>query len=125
MGIMGLFCAKCGEKLEDGALFCTNCGTSVSGKKNNTSGTNAQGEYVTRFDPVTGFLDFQNGNVMASYGFLFSFILPILGLIFSCIGLAKAKEFNDQGKGISIAGICISSALILLGIILLIIFLVK
>ena len=119
---MGLFCAKCGAKIEDEAIFCTSCGASVSGKPN----PNVQeGEYVSRYDPVTGFLDFQNGNVMASWGFLFAFLFPILGLVFSIMGLTRAKDFNDQGKSISIAGIAISASLILLSFILLIVFLVK
>ncbi len=110
------FCSKCGKELEPNALFCSGCGTGVNGEAN---------QYVDSFDPMTGFLNFQTGNTMASWGFLFAFLVPVLGIVFSSIGLTRAKEFNDQGKSISIAGIIIGSVLTLIYIILSIVFLVN
>ena len=47
-------------------------------------------------------------NVMSILGFVLSFFLGIPGLICSIIGLSKSKELKN-GKGLSIAGIIISS----------------
>ena len=63
-------------------------------------------------------------NTYAIVGFICSFFVPILGLIFSIIGLNKVKEYND-GKGFSIAGIIISAIrtfLAIVSIVLLFIF---
>ena len=47
---------------------------------------------------------------MAVAGFILSLIgLHIVGLILSIVGLKKSKEKNNKGKGLSIAGIVISS----------------
>ena len=50
----------------------------------------------------------KNTNVIAIVGFVLSFFIGIAGLICSIIGLNKSKELKD-GKGLSIAGIVISS----------------
>ena len=47
-------------------------------------------------------------NIYAILGIIFSFFFSIAGLILSIIGLKKSKELNN-GKGLSIAGIVISS----------------
>ena len=47
-------------------------------------------------------------NTMSIVGFILSFIIPVVGLILSIIGLNKSKELNNKGKGLSIAGIIIS-----------------
>ena len=49
-------------------------------------------------------------NVFAILGFVFSFLflIAILGLIFSIIGLNKSKEMGDKGKGFAVAGMIIS-----------------
>ena len=54
-------------------------------------------------------------NGFAIAGFVLSFFVNILGLIFSIIGLNKVKETNS-GKGLSIAGIIISSLSIAFGL---------
>jgi hypothetical protein len=49
---------------------------------------------------------------LAITGFVLSFCLPLLGLIFSIIALSKMNTSrNDEGKGLAIAGIVISSAI--------------
>lgn len=59
-------------------------------------------------------------NTFAIVGFILSFFIAIAGLIVSIIGLKKSKEFNN-GKGLSIAGIIISSLSIFFSLIVLII----
>ena len=58
-------------------------------------------------------------NGFAIAGFICSFLTPLLGLIFSIIGYNKNKECNE-GKGLSIAGIIISSIKIVLAVVFII-----
>lgn len=58
-------------------------------------------------------------NTLAILGFIFSFLISIVGLILSILGLNKSKETNS-GRGLSIAGIIISSISIVMSIIVLI-----
>ncbi len=51
-------------------------------------------------------------NAMSIVGFVLAFLFPILGLIFSIIGFNKSDEVGGQGRGLSIAGIIISSLLL-------------
>ena len=46
---------------------------------------------------------------MAIAGLVLAFFIPLVGLILSCLGLKQSKTMDDEGKGISIAGIVISS----------------
>lgn len=48
-------------------------------------------------------------NGMAIAGLVLAFFIPLVGLILSCLGLKQSKTMDDEGKGISIAGIVISS----------------
>lgn len=65
-------------------------------------------------------------NGMAIAGFVISLVSPILccgtlnwlSLIFSIIGLVQAKNKNGSGKGLAIAGIIISSLMMLIAIII-------
>ena len=52
-------------------------------------------------------------NNIAVAGFVLAFLFPLLGIIFSAIGLKKSKE-TGSGKGLSIAGIVISLAMLFL-----------
>ncbi|MBR5082517.1 MAG: FHA domain-containing protein [Bacteroidales bacterium] len=47
-------------------------------------------------------------NVFAILGFVFAFLVSPLGLIFSIIGLSKAKKMGGKQKGLAIAGLIIS-----------------
>jgi len=49
----------------------------------------------------------QKSNGMATAGFVLAFFIPLLGMIFSIIGLTKSKD-SGKGKGLAIAGIVIS-----------------
>lgn len=51
-------------------------------------------------------------NGLAVTGFVLAFLLPIIGLILSIVGLTKAKDYNGNGHGLSIAGIVISVLLL-------------
>ncbi|MBQ1874601.1 MAG: DUF4190 domain-containing protein, partial [Paludibacteraceae bacterium] len=56
-------------------------------------------------------------NGMAIAGFVCSFFIAILGLIFSIIGLNRSKQMGGKGRGLAIAGIIISSVSMFIGLI--------
>ncbi len=99
---MSKFCSNCGNEVADEAVICPKCGVSVSQNtavSNNNNGTS---------------------NGMAIAGFILSFFVPLLGLIFSILGLKKVKETN-KGKGLSTAGIIISSIALFITLIMIIV----
>lgn len=57
-------------------------------------------------------------NGWAIAGFICSFLSPLLGFIFSGIGLNKAGKLGGKGKNLAIAGIVIAAVNMVLGIIL-------
>ena len=73
-------------------------------------------------NPVTGPQP-SGSNAFAILGFIFAFLISPLGLIFSIVGLSKAKKMGGKQKGLAIAGLIISiiSVLIILIYIILII----
>lgn len=50
----------------------------------------------------------QAANTFAILGFIFAFLFSPLGLIFSIVGLSKAKKMGGKQKGLAIAGLIIS-----------------
>jgi hypothetical protein len=58
-------------------------------------------------------------NGMAIAGFVLSFFIPLLGIIFSAIALGQIRRRGGRGRGLATAGLIISLATILLVIALL------
>lgn len=85
-----MYCRNCGKEINDNADVCLNCGAATNKTTANQSNT-------------------QQTNVFALIGFILSFIIPVAGLVLSIIGKNKAASYNDNGKGLSLAGIIISS----------------
>ena len=77
------YCIRCGSTILDEAVICPHCGCSVEIRKH------------------------EETNGMAIAGFVCSFLIPLLGLIFGAIGLKTANK-TGNGRGLSIAGIVIS-----------------
>jgi peptidyl-prolyl cis-trans isomerase B (cyclophilin B) len=48
-------------------------------------------------------------NAMAIAGFVTSFFVSILGIIFGAIGLSQIKKTGESGKGLAVAGVVIGS----------------
>ncbi|RSX50985.1 hypothetical protein D2E25_1921 [Bifidobacterium goeldii] len=55
-------------------------------------------------------------NVCAIVGFVFSFLIALVGLIVSIVGLNQIKKRGGKGKGLAIAGIVISTLSLLLSL---------
>ena len=59
----------------------------------------------------------QESNGMAIAGFVLSFLIPLLGLIFSSIGVSRAKRLPQRtGYGLAVAGLVISIISIAIGV---------
>ena len=117
---MSNFCPKCGTKMTENDEFCPECGTKNVQKKKRVVEEYEYEAPARSYQPAQQ--DYygvapQRTNGMGIAGFVLSFLIPILGLIFSIIGYTKAKEYNDNAKGLSLAGIIISSVFIVIGII--------
>lgn len=102
------FCMTCGTKLPANAVFCPQCGTKQPPV---AEAAPAAGE-VAPVAPSAPTQPVQSGkkNKIAIAGFVCAFLLPLLGLILSIVGVVKAKkEYGGKGKKLGIAGIIISA----------------
>ncbi len=78
------YCIRCGSTILDEAVICPYCGCAQGTQKR------------------------EETNGMAIAGFVCSFLIPLLGLIFGGIGLKTANK-TGNGRGLSIAAIVIST----------------
>ena len=110
-----MFCSKCGKQIADNSSFCTSCGSKV-----NVPNSTAGGTYTTYTNTGSTASNAINGNttnVFAILGLIFAFVMPILGIIFSCVGLSEAKQKNGSGHGMAKAGLILSIIFIALVVI--------
>ncbi len=89
------YCSKCGAEIDNDAQICPICGNSTDNVETEHA-ENTNYTYQPKF------------NALCIVGFVFSFFIPIVGLICSIIGLKKAKTNFERGQGLAIAGIVIS-----------------
>ena len=128
---MAKFCRECGKELEDESKFCKNCGTKIEEEKTeeaNTSNENTNesaasnaGTNVTYNQTYVT----KKSNGMAVAGFVISLVSLLccgysswLGLFFYIIGLVNANKNEGEGKELAIAGIVISSILLIIIVLL-------
>lgn len=88
-----MFCSNCGKEISDAAYVCPYCGVRTP-----LAMAEQQQQHYTD----------ESGNGFAIAGLICAFFIPLLGLIFSCVGLSRSKQMNGTGRGMSIAGIVIS-----------------
>lgn len=53
-------------------------------------------------------------DTMAILGLVFAFVFPVLGVVFSLIGLQNVKRDGTNGRGLALAGLWVSIASIAL-----------
>ncbi len=94
-----MYCRKCGKQIDDEAIMCPYCG-----------------EFTDAFELSRENQRQERTNGMAIAGFVLSFFIFILGIVFSAIGYVKSKECNS-GRGLAIAGLVISVTMTVLCII--------
>ena len=125
-----MFCYLCGKEVDDTAERCPYCGVKLKEDEPSEAApeTNAKTEEKDEFfDPAPAPASAptpaptvtttttqvssntpKQSNGMALAGFILSFFMPVLGLIFSIIGLVRSKNGYDR-KGLAIAGLIISA----------------
>ncbi len=120
-----MFCSKCGANIPNDAKFCPECGAKAAVFPGKTQ-TGANPSYQTPERKPWEEMPPAPSNGFAIAGFVLSlvaiflfpyFIVQILALIFSGIGLSRADRLNGSGKGLAIAGIVISIILLIIAII--------
>lgn len=106
-----MYCTNCGSNLDDKAVICPHCGCATENyykhveamqkTSTNNSSDNASGN-------VNGYSIAALALGISSLitGFLFA-VVPILGLIFSIVGLCKATN-TKSGRGLAIGGLVTS-----------------
>lgn len=57
-------------------------------------------------------------DTMAVLGLVFAFVFPLLGLVFSIIGLQNVKRDGTNGRGLALAGLWVSIASMLAAVLL-------
>jgi hypothetical protein len=109
-------CDKCGSEIDGSAKFCPNCGAKIEAtekaervevvetviRNNNTINTTTEAGY----------------NALAIIGFILAFIpkIWVISLIISIIALVQISKTKEKGKGLAIAGIAISSSIMIIGL---------
>ena len=66
-----MYCVRCGKNIDEGSKYCTSCGYPVDGKVKEENETK------------------DNAKVISILGMIFSFIIPIIGLILNIISICK------------------------------------
>ena len=113
------YCTNCGEKVEEYYNVCPRCGTSL---KNNKS-VSEDNQY-RRSNSYSSTSDINNdkrkssegessSDTFAIVGFVLTFFIPIVGLIFSISGMKSTKN-----KGFAIAGVILNSIIVLFTVII-------
>ena len=95
-----MYCLNCGKKVDEGENFCPNCGFDIVNSK---EANEEVGNDLLHYEEPD-----KNTNGMAIAGFICSFFLPVLGLIFGGVGLSRSFKREGKGCGLSIAAIIIS-----------------
>ena len=116
-----MYCSNCGNKMNDDAKFCPNCGA-PSAAVHGEIKTEGQVKIIVSQQPsvvktaetkpvVTekinriGVAGFVLGILSTTFGF--TVVLPILAFIFGLIGTCTIKKYNTS-NGLAIAGLTLS-----------------
>jgi len=118
---MAKFCSNCGAEIQDGFAFCEKCGNPVDGSVKAPAQQPAQqAQYNPQYAQAPA-----KRNGMALAGFILSLVnvfcclggLNLFALIFSIIGLVKAKDYNGDRKGLALAGLIITIVAMVISVI--------
>lgn len=120
---MSNFCTNCGNVLNDNVTICPKCGMQITqsngANQMNNMNTIPSMDTTNTMNNMNAVPSTNKTNGIAIAGLILSFIIPIIGLVLSIIGLKKSKEINN-GRGLSIAGIIISAIFTVISIIIIV-----
>ena len=105
-------CKVCSSRIKQSAIICPVCKQMADVAPNNDTMTSSASTSAT----PTASQNPTGGNGFAITGFVLSFFVPLLGLIFSVLGKGKAKD--NTGRGLAIAGMVISIVTMAINIII-------
>ena len=108
-----MYCSKCGKEISDEAYLCPHCGTMVRDLPKEV----AAGDGTAR-GGNGAYNGYRKTNAFAIAGFVCSFLFAILGLIFSAMAMKQCRERNEDGYGLSKAGMIISIVSMVLSVFL-------
>ena len=106
-----MFCSSCGTRQSDHATACASCGAALARAQPAEIGAEPppSGPYVPAWDPAAS----SNGYAIAGlvcgllglFPFWIGFILCVLAIVFSGIGLSHASRYGGVGRGPAVAGL--------------------
>ncbi len=102
-----MFCNNCGSQIPNGQTVCPKCGANCGQPSPSPYQPQAQQQVIVNSSQQQSNGCATAGFVLSLIGFFisFTFILQLLGLIFSIVGLAKASKLNGTGRGLAITGL--------------------
>ena len=116
-------CDKCGSEVDSNAKFCPNCGAKIEPTEKAERVEVVEATVKDNSDNKVNNTEI-GYNVMSIVGFVLSFIpIPkfrLVALVISIIALVQIFKTKEKGKGLAIAGIAISSLIVIYGLIALI-----
>ena len=116
-----MYCEKCGSQINENTRFCPNCGALIKGEEQNVTAASTYEGPMGNPTPVLVW-------GIIGLSFALTWVLSFLGIIFSCVGLKKARSFAEFTGGAyskqATIGRNLSKAGLIVGIILSILFIV-
>lgn len=100
-----MYCHQCGAKLDDNSNFCSKCGAPTHSEQKDSIEQPNYNSLNTTPQAQQNNTHATDDGMYGILGLVFSFIIPLLGLIFSIIGLNKNnnRSYAKAGLIISIA----------------------
>lgn len=126
------YCRNCGQKIEDGMMFCPNCGTPCAMENKPEPDPIPEPEPEPQPQPAPNRNQTYNStrasapvsanergtNGLAIAGFICAFFFPFVGLVLSIVALSNARngDYEKPLTGLATWGIIVSAVLLVLRI---------
>ena len=112
-------CDKCGSEVDGSDKFCPNCGAKIEAPEKAERVEVVETVVRNNTNTNSTINSVENGyNALAIIGFILAFIpkIWIVSLIISIVALVQIFKTKEKGKGLAIAGIVISSSIMLIAL---------